>query len=329
MNSLCNTQGKEFKYNKFKFLELSNNKNIIEGMHHGTEESDNSLKITELEAKFNGKLQQYGIMYDEYIKEKLVVDIDISHLLDKTVKYNDIEYYISRKGIMRKLSYGYANHSCLAPLKTLTEKQKQKLKLGEPLKKFISSGGIFYEKCTDSYIDKTGIIISNRITNEVAWLDDLGVKHQFRQGDMRNASCPNGIEETVSSIQYSMVKSGDSLGPKDICDRQTLTKQGALNKLNSELIGIAVEMKTLINSISVETQDEEVAILQNSKSLDEIITSLNSDRNKIQKLKKEIFSLEGNVIDNKYLVDASNMQYIGWGVSLITMLVLALYTIKK
>jgi len=326
MDSLCNTQGKEFKYNKFKFNKLSNNKNIIEGLD-GME--DNSAKITELEAMFDGKLQQYGIMYDEYIKEKLVVDIDISHLLDKTVKYNDIEYYISRKGIMRKLTYGYTNHGCLAPLKTLTEKQKQKLKLGEPLKKFTSSGGAFYEKCTDKHIDKTGIIISNSITNEVAWLDDLGVKHQFLQGDARNSSCPNGIEENLSSIKYSMVKSGGDLGPSDKCDRQTLTKQGALNKLNSELIGIAIEMKTLINSISIETKDEEVAILQKSKSLDEIITSLNGDRNKIQKLKKEIFSLEGNVRDNKYLVDASNMQYIGWGVSLITMLVLALYTIKK
>ena len=66
-----------------------------------------------------------------------------------------------------------------------------------------------------------------------------------------------------------------------------------------------------------------------AKSLDEIITNLEADREKIKNLKKEIFSLNGNVRDNKYLVDASNMQYVGWGVSLITLFVLGLYTMKK
>ena len=126
-----------------------------------------------------------------------------------------------------------------------------------------------------------------------------------------------------------MIKTGDNLAPTDECVRQTLTKQGELHKLNSELIKIASDMKALINGVQVESNADDEKITIQSKSLDEIIKDLTTEREIIKNLKKEIFSLNGNVRDNKYLVDASNMQYIGWGVSLITVLVLGLYTMKK
>ena len=323
MNSLCNTQGKKFKFNKFKFLELFNNK---EGFIEG---NTNGETMKQLETKFNGKLQEYGIIYDAYIREKLVTDVDISTLLGQTAKYNNEDFYISRKGVMRKLKWGYQNHGCLAPSKNITDKQKTKLKIGIPLNKTIRGGQTFYEKCTDQHIDKTGKVISNEITGDSAWLDDLGTKYKFKQGDSRDNSCPNGIEQTINDITYSMIKSGEELGPTDECIRQSLTKQGKLNKLNNELIEIASKMKSLINSVQVESKQDDNKISQQTKKLNEIIKNLNSDRKKIKNLKKEIYSLNGNVRDNKYLVDASNMQYVGWGVSLITVLVLGLYTMKK
>jgi hypothetical protein len=323
MNSVCNIQGKKFKFNKFKFLEIFNKK---EGFIEG---NTNDETMKDLETKFNGKLQAYGIIYDEYIKEKLVSDVDISTLLGQTAKYNNEDFYISRKGVMRKLTWGYQNHGCLAPLKNITAIQKTKLKIGIPLKKTIRGGQTFYEKCTDSHIDNTGKVISDEINGETAWLDDLGIKYKFKQGDARDNSCPNGIEESINSITYSMIKSGEELGPTDECIRQSLTKQGELNKLNNELVAIASKMKSLINSVQVESKQDDTKISQQAKSLDEIIKDLNSDREKIKNLKKELFSLDGNVRDNKFLVDASNMQYVGWGVSLITVLVLGLYTMKK
>ena len=80
---------------------------------------------------------------------------------------------------MRKLSWGYQNHGCLAPSKNVTGTQKNKLKQGIPLKKNIRGGQTFYEKCSDSHIDKTGKVISNQITGDTAWLDDLGTKYEF------------------------------------------------------------------------------------------------------------------------------------------------------
>ena len=323
MNSVCNIQGKKFKFNKFKFLEIFNKK---EGFIEG---NTNDETMKDLETKFNGKLQAYGIKYDEYIKEKLVSDVDISTLLGQTAKYNNEDFYISRKGVMRKLSWGYGNHGCLKPARNITAKQKTKLEPGIPLKKTIQPDGqTFYEKCTDQHIDKTGKVISNEITGDSAWLDDFGTKYKFKQGDSRDNSCPNGIEQTIDNITYSMIKSGEELGPTGKCE-QILTKQGDLNKLNNELVEIASKMKKLINSVQVESEQNDNKISRQAKSLDEIIEDLNSDREKIKNLKKELFSLDGNVRDNKYLVDASNMQYVGWGVSLITVLVLGLYTMKK
>ena len=133
----------------------------------------------------------------------------------------------------------------------------------------------------------------------------------------------------VPDTLFDMIKTGDNLAPTDECVRHTLTKQGELHKLNSELIQIASDMKALINGVQVESKADDEEITKQSKSLDEIIKDLTTEREIIKNLKKEIFSLNGNVRDNKYLVDASNMQYIGWGVSLITVLVLGLYTMKK
>tara|TARA_B110001450_G_scaffold6029_1_gene6256 strand:+ start:1408 stop:2391 length:984 start_codon:yes stop_codon:yes gene_type:complete len=327
MNSLCNIQGKKFKFNKFKFLEIFNNKEgFIEG-NANANENDEQMKM--LETEFNGKLSQYGEAYEDYIKETLVADVDISTLLGKTAKYNNDDYYISRKGVMRKLQWGYQDHRCPEPTKNITNKQKTKLKVGNPLEKRVEMGINFFEKCTDKHIDSTGKVITDAITNEVAWLDDLGTKRKFIQPHSRDNSCPNGIEYDVDATTWKMIKSGEDLGPTDKCVRQTLTKQGRLNRLNNELIMIASEMKSLINNVQVESSEDDNKITLQAKSLDEIITQLNLDRKKIKILKKEIFSLDGNVRDNKYLVDSSNIQYIGWGVSLITVLVLGLYTMKK
>jgi len=321
MDSLCNKQGKNFKNNKFKFLELFNNK---EGF-----ENTNDEEMRNLESKFNAKLQTYGSIYEEYIKEKLVSDVDISTLLGQTAKWDNIDYYISRKGIMRELTWGYNNHGCLAPAKNITETQRTKLKLGIKLKKTIRGGQTFYEKCTDKHIDETGKVIKAATLQETAWLDDLGIKYKFTHGDARDNTCPNGIQESINDIKYSMIKSGGELGPTDVCVRQTLTKQGELNSLNNELIILASQMKTLINGVQSDSNQDDITIKVQAKSLGEIITNLEADREKIKNLKKEIFSLNGNVRDNKYLVDASNMQYVGWGVSLITLFVLGLYTMKK
>jgi len=325
MNSLCNIQGKKFKFNKFKFLELFNNK---EGFIEGNTTA-NDQKMQELESKFRGKLSQYGVIYDEYIKEKLNRDIDISSLLGKTANYGGKEYHISTKGVMRELTHGHSLHTCNDPELDITENQKLKLKVGIPLKVGWDGSQKIYEKCGDAHIDKTGKVIQSAVSGDTAWLDDYGTKYKFIQGDARHSSCPNGIEQVVPDTLFDMIKTGDNLAPTDECVRQTLTKQGELHKLNSELIQIASDMKALINGVQVESNADDEEITIQSKSLDEIIKDLTTEREIIKNLKKEIFSLNGNVRDNKYLVDASNMQYIGWGVSLITVLVLGLYTMKK
>jgi len=325
MNSLCNIQGKKFKFNKFKFLELFNNKEgFIEGNANQNDET-----MQELESRFNAKLNTYGVIYDEYIKEKLVSDIDISTLLGKTATWEKEHYYISRKGVMRKLSSGAQNHVCLAPSKNITDTQKLKLKVGMPLQTTVVGGQTFYEKCGDEHIQTTGKVIQAATIGDTAWLDDLGKKYKFKQGDARHDSCPNGISQTISDIQFNMIKTGADLGPRNECVRHTLTKEGELNKLNNELTQIAIEMKEIINSVKDNSNADDTKIAEQKKSLDEIIEDLTADREKIKNLKKELYSLDGNVRDNKYLVDASNMQYIGWGVSLITVLVLSLYTMKK
>lgn len=326
MNSLCNIQGEKFKFNKFKFLELFNNK---EGFIEGNTTA-NDQKMQELESKFRGKLSQYGDIYDEYIKEKLNRDIDISSLLRNTANYRGKEYYISTKGVMRELTHRHLLHACNKPELNITENQKHKLKVGIPLNKRSVGSQTFYEKCGDAHIIETGKVIQSAVRGDTAWLDDFGTKYKFIQGDARHSSCPDSIEQQeVPDTLFDMIKTGDNLAPTDECVRQTLTKQGTLHKLNSELIQIASDMKELINEVDDEANADDEKITIQSKSLDEIIKDLTTEREIIKNLKKEIFSLDGNVRDNKYLVDASNMQYIGWGVSLITVLVLGLYTMKK
>jgi hypothetical protein len=358
MDSLCNTQGKKFKFNKIKFLKIINNKvtdstggvpggvpgsvpknvpesvpeNVIEGFIEGMTPAEQRIKeMDELEMKFNGKLQQYGIIYDEYIKEKLVSNIDVSSVTNKTVKFDKKNYYVSGKGIMREIKHGLTKHGCDVPELEITPEQRRKLKMGQPLnKQNLQDGKELFEKCKDEHVINTGIVISNKITHDTAWLDDFGRKHKFTQSDSMHPTCPTGVEKSIDSITYSMISAGPDYGIGDRCKiEKNGTRETFLNELNKDLIDIAIKMKNIVNGVTSETNQDNIKITTQTKSLDAIIKDLNDERIIIKKLEKEIFSLEGNVRDNKYLVDASNMQYIGWGVSLITVIVLGLYTMKK
>tara|TARA_X000000368_G_C23058036_1_gene725058 strand:+ start:568 stop:1650 length:1083 start_codon:yes stop_codon:yes gene_type:complete len=360
MSSDSTLQGKKYKYNKFKFLKSFTSKifepNIFknkEGFKEGNSIKENIKKTNEkmkkLEMEFNGKLQEYNILYEQYIKEKMVHDTDISHIKGKSVKWEGKNYFISNDGVMREIKWGWKadKHQCPEPNINLTQKQRDKLVVGESLKKTMRGGVTFYEKCINPWINSGNKVIANDITNDVAWLDDLGIKHKFKHLGAKHISCPQKVDTTINDIEFSIITNGNELSPTDPCIRHTDSKKKRLDTVNNELKAIAVKMKDEINKVSDQRRELEggkqgfklikegfkegatSTITSNSIKIDKIIKSLDEKRKHIQILENEIYSLDGNIRDNKYLVDSTNYKYIAWGVSFISLLGLGLYTIKK
>jgi hypothetical protein len=359
MSSNSTIQGKQYKYNKFKFLKsfTSNifEKNIFnkrEGFKEGNSIKEDittsNKKMKNLEMRFNGKLQQYNILYDKYIREKMVHDTDISHIKGKSVIWKGKNYFISNDGVMREIKWGWKEekHQCPEPKIKLTQKQRDKLVVGEGLKKTMRGGVTFYEKCVNPWIKSGNKVILNDITNEAAWLDDLGIKHKFKHLGARHISCPANVDTTINDMEYGIIADGKELSPTDECIRHTDSKKKRLDTVNNELKAIAIEMKEEINKISdlkktLVGDKQNVQLIKegfkegastinsNTVKIDKIVKSLDEKRKHIQILENEIYSLDGNIRDNKYLVDSSNYTYIAWGVCFISLFGLGLYTIKK
>ena len=359
MSSESTIQGNKYKYNKLKFLKsftskifepniFNNKEGFKEGFKEGNSIKENikntTKKMKKLETEFKNKLQEYNILYEQYIKEKMVRDTDISHIKGKSVKWEGKNYFISNDGVMREIKWGWKadKHQCPEPNMNLTQKQRDKLVLGESLKKTMRGGVTFYEKCINPWINIGNKVIVNDITNDVAWLDDLGVKHKFKHMGAKHISCPQRVDATINDIEFNLITTGNELSPTDSCIRHTDSKKKRLDTVNNELKAIATKMKEEINGITDQKKElmgfklikegfkeGATTIKSNTIEIEKVMKSLDEKRKHIQILENEIYSLDGNIKDNKYLVDSTNYTYIAWGVSLISLFGLGLYTIKK
>ena len=332
---MSSSQGMRYVKNKRKYNKLFKN-NMPEGfstIEGAVGTVDVNEKLRNLEQEYNKVLNKYTEAYEKLVKTRMVQDIDISSLKGKTAKYGGENYFVTNRGVMRKiLSTDFAKNECQPPERKITEEQKRKLIEGEPIRfKEYGDGTKLYQKCTDVYVKEGGIIVKNMEgEGNMGWVDDKGKLYQFKDANALPQGCGSAFIKNIPDIAYALLleHGGTDLGPQDECSLHTSPASTEVEKLNEQLMEIAVEMRNTIGTVETESSQNDVKLRENSTKIDEDIAKLNSQKQIIKELKNEIVSLDGNIRDSRYLVSSENLKYVSWGISLATLIGIMIF-IKK
>jgi len=267
-------------------------------------------ELTALEAIFNKDMTEYTKLYKKYLEELVTRQNDVNtDVKSKVINYNDgntiSKYYVNSQGVARKFEadawQGRDTMSCSDPVKTVGGEVFSKLSTGPNM-------GIG-EMCMDG-----GLNISDA-GGTVAWLDNLGYKHIYRDFRNKDKTCPDAIRD-LTSTQFNAVPSGSMQENADKCEVTNL-KGGTyiqLVNLNRKLMNSIRQMKNLVDKLEVEDKKLDTEISNQKKLLMDKYSALEKEKEKIKKLRASNVTLSAET--NEILLDtgSSNFKYFIWAV---------------
>lgn len=267
-------------------------------------------QLSALEAQFNTDMTKYTQTYKKYLEELVTRQNDIaSDIKNKVINYNDgntiNKFYVNSQGVVRKFEAdaweGRNKNSCSDPVKTVGADVFSKLSRGPNM-------GIG-EMCMN------GGININDAGGSVAWLDNLGYKHIYRDFRNKHSSCPDAVKD-LTSEQFNAIPSGPMLENSDNCEVANL-KGGTyvtLVNLNGKLMSSIRSMKELVTKLEGEDKKLDTEISNQKKALMDKYMKLDKEKQKIKKLRTSNLTLSAET--NELLLDtgSANFKYFIWAV---------------
>ena len=307
--NIVNNLKRQFSYSK-----------VIEGMTFQPDiPIDNPLaaknmaelnELTALESKFNNDMKDYQEKYKKYLEELVTRQNEVNtDVKGKVINYNDgntiTKYYVNSQGVARKFEpdswQGRDKSSCSDPIKTVGGEVFSKLSSGPNM-------GIG-EICMDG-----GLNISDN-GGSVAWLDNLGFKHLYRDFRNKDKTCPDAVRD-LTSEQFNAIPSGSMQNNSDKCEVTNL-KGGTytqLVNLNRKLMNSIRQMKNLVDKLRGEDKKLDNEINNQKTILMDKYSALEKEKDKIKKLRTSNQTL--NAETNELLLDtgSANFKYFIWAV---------------
>ena len=267
-------------------------------------------ELTALEQKFNQDMTDYEKKYKKYLEELVTRQNEVNtDVKSKVINYNDgntvSKYYVNSQGVARKFEadawQGRDKSTCSDPVKTVGGEVFSKLSNGPNM-------GIG-ESCMDG-----GLNVSDA-GGSVAWLDNLGYKHLYRDFRNKDKTCPDAVRE-LTSEQFNAIPSGAMQENSDKCEVTNL-KGGTyiqLVNLNRRLMNSIRQMKNLVDKLETEDKKLDSEIENQKKLLIDKYTALEKEKEKIKKLRASNQTLSAET--NELLLDtgAANFKYFIWAV---------------
>ena len=273
----------------------------------------NMAEVNELKAiefKFNEDMKEYEKLYKKYLEELVTRQNEVNtDVKGKVINYNDgntiSKYYVNSQGVARQFQadawQGRDKNSCSDPVKTVGGEVFSKLSTGPNM-------GIG-EACMDG-----GLNVSDA-GGSVAWLDNLGYKHLYRDFRNKDKTCPDAIRD-LTSEQFNAIPSGAMQENSDKCEVTSL-KGGTyvtLVNLNRKLMNSIRQMKNLVDRLEVEDKKLDTEVENQKKLLMDKYSALEKEKDKIKKLRASNMTLSAET--NEVLLDtgAANFKYFIWAV---------------
>ena len=267
-------------------------------------------ELSALEAKYTKDMTEYTKLYKKYLEELVTRQNEVNtDVKSKVINYNDgntvSKYYVNSQGVARKFEAdaweGRDKTSCSDPVKTIGGEVFSKLSTGPNM-------GIG-EMCMDG-----GLNVSDA-GGSVAWLDNLGYKHIYRDFRNKDKTCPDAIRD-LTSRQFNAIPSGAMQENADKCEITNL-KGGTyiqLVNLNRKLMEAIRQMKNLVDKLESEDKKLDTEIANQKKLLMDKYTALEKEKEKIKKLRSSNVTLSAET--NELLLDtgSSNFKYLIWAI---------------
>ena len=226
-------------------------------------------------------MTKYTKLYKKYLEELVTRQNEVNtDVKSKVINYNDgntiSKYYVNSQGVARKFEadswQGRDKTSCSDPVKTVGGEVFSKLSTGPNM-------GIG-EMCMDG-----GLNVSDA-GGAVAWLDNLGYKHIYRDFRNKDKTSPDAIRD-LTSTQFNAIPSGPMQENSDKCEVTNL-KGGTyiqLINLNRGLMDSIRQMKNLVDKLEVEDKKLDTEIAKNKKLLMDKYIAL--EKEKVQAVHSE------------------------------------------
>ena len=267
-------------------------------------------QLSALEAEFNKDMTDYTGTYKKYLEELVTRQNETAtDVQNKVINYNDgntiSKYYVNSQGIARKFEIdawqGRDKNSCSDPVKTVNGEVFSKLSNGPNM-------GIG-EMCMNG-----GLNVSDA-GGSVAWVDNLGYKHIYRDFRNKEGSCPEAVRD-LTSVQFNAIPSGAIQENSDKCEVTNL-KGGTYTKLvslNRKLMSSIRSMKELVDKLEVEDKKLDVGISEQKTLLKDKYMALEKEKEKIKKLRNSNMTLSAET--NQLLLDSgsANFKYFIWAI---------------
>lgn len=293
--------------------------NMNEPMNKQTDAEISQLKT--LENEFNATLQLYKNTYATYLDNIRADKDNVQLYKNQNVKdANNKIYYVNEYGYTR----GYTTEAW--------EKKPNSCLQTTPADDSIDiynrmQHGLDYQPGQPCNLD--GKIIKNSKHGQVAWVDQAGTKHYYKneqilQATIRNGGCPSN-EITVSDEVYNMFPRGDDMTPTTVCFEQH-QQQGMMNKiiqLNSRLMSIAQEMYTLVEQLETNESNVGERLTNEKAQLKNEIVNLDHEQQQIQHLQNAVNRLDGDLEQTTIMTNMKFLQYIGWTMGAVGLVILA------
>ncbi len=297
---------------------------------------DKKQKFSELENKFNGKINEYKShmtkVLEKTVSEKSAASSNLKNSVRKLPAQNgnpEIIYYITGHGVKRKFGPGMwdkKGSGCTEPSGEVSLDQLNQLPSGQNMQQG--------EDCRTGGINVTG----KNDGGGVYWVDKNGQAHLYSDfagtpgNPGRHASCPSTVKK-VDDAQIGKIPKGKNWTKSDPCIvTSSLGTDDGKNAraTNAELMDLVSQMKDVVDKQDTNVLDDLDAKKKiQRKNLITKLDSLKKRRVEIAELRQEVDAADYNVRDKKIRAEGIQFRYVAWTLAGVTLASMAIKMMNK
>lgn len=307
---------------------------IIEAMSQSNNANNpntdvNDDKFSELEEEFSKKLEKFNKIYNNLVEEILKnegKDKNLGKYYGKIVKTDDNNYvYVNNFGYTHKFLQNNLNNiknfnnkfpTCPSPSSAVLLPSSLKISDFNEGVDLSSLGNI---------CNLAGNIIKNDDNNELAWVDEKGVKHVYSSKNIVNEYCKTLNIISVDSFLYNNIVTGEPMLDTTDCNPFNNIDPSVfieLNNLNSEMQTIQQEMENQTLNLEVQDLALQNQINEYNEEIQKNIEDVNAKNEEVSKAYSNYNSNYALMNSQGLKLKSNNYHYITWFLLLVFLIIL-------
>lgn len=255
--------------------------------------------LDQLKSEFDQTLAQYSAAYNQYVSDF------IKHQDSPTLKYTNSlvttltgeKYLINKFGYLRKFSSSAASCSI-----------GNQVVLDNTTLSQIPVGANFSEK---EVCGLEGQMIKNTQTNQVAWVDEKGVRHMKDDAIPIPQGCPTNLVG-VPNDGFLAMTSGDNFSQSSTCNTSALNDDiyPTLIALNDKLIELSTQMLNESGKLKNSSNSYDKASKNADSMIKRQMAELKHQKEKLRRIMDQTSTLDATINDNSAIVSSSSLKYM-------------------